>query len=80
MEREMPYASNRDLPVSVRRHLSAGAQDILRNAFNHAWQAHGSREPDRREDFAHRVAWAAVKTRYHKVGDHWEPREFEGNR
>jgi cation transport regulator len=70
----MPYVSNRDLPDSVRRHLPTGAQDIFRNAFNRAWQTYGSREPDRREEIAHRVAWSAVKTRYHKVGDHWEAR------
>jgi len=78
----MPYASNQDLPGPgpVRRRLAAGAQDIFRSAFNHARQTYGSREPARREEIAQRVAWAAVKTRCHKVGDHWEPRAFRSDR
>ena len=60
----MPYASNDDLPASTRNH----AQDIFREAFNHAWRTYGAREPQRREEIAHRVAWAAVKKRYRKVG------------
>jgi cation transport regulator len=70
----MPYASNEDLPDSVRRHLPPHAQDIFRGAFNGAWQSYGAREPARREEIAHRVAWAAVKRHYRKVGDRWEPR------
>ena len=63
----MPYASNADLPPSVRNHLPARAQDRYREAFNHAWvtYAHAAR----REEIAHRVAWAAVKRRYHKDPD-----------
>jgi len=72
----MPYAFNDDLPQSVRRRLPAHAQDIFRNAFNHAWEAYGGSEPDRVEEIAHRVAWAAVKKRYRKVGSSWVPREF----
>jgi cation transport regulator len=72
----MPYASNEDLPGPVRRHLPAGAQDIYRSAFNHAWQTYGTHAPARREEIAHRVAWAAVTTRYQKVGERWERREF----
>ena len=70
----MPYASNEDLPRSVRTRLPTGAQDIFRSAFNHAWATYGAGEPSRCEEIAHRVAWAAVKRRYHKIGDHWEPR------
>jgi cation transport regulator len=70
----MPYASNEDLPDSVRRHLPPHAQDIFRSAYNHAWQTYGAREPARREEIAHRVAWAAVKKQYRKVGDSWEAR------
>ena len=76
----MPFASNRDLPASVRGHLPDDAQDIFRSAFNRAWETYGSREPARREVIAHRVAWAAVKTRYHKVGDRWEAREVRSER
>jgi len=72
----MPYAFNDDLPQSVRRRLPPRAQDIFRNAFNHAWETYGGSEPDRVEEIAHRVAWAAVKKRYRKVGDSWVPREF----
>ncbi|MFP3707037.1 ChaB family protein [Paraburkholderia sp. SIMBA_009] len=38
----MPYATNDDLPASVRNHLPSHAQDIFRAAFNHAWAAHAS--------------------------------------
>jgi cation transport regulator len=34
MERAMAYASNEDLPRSVRGHLPAHAQDIFRSALN----------------------------------------------
>jgi cation transport regulator len=69
----VPYASNDDLPARVRRHLPKHAQDIFREAFNNAWQTYGKREPHRREEVAHRVAWAAVKMRYRKVGNDWVP-------
>lgn len=67
----MPYASNEDLPPSVRDHLPAHAQDIYRAAFNHAFAAHAG-EHDR-EERAHRIAWAAVKRSYRKDGDRWVP-------
>jgi cation transport regulator len=69
----MPYATNDDLPPSIRHHLPEHAQDIFREAFNAAWRSSGAREPLRREEIAHRVAWSAVKKRYHKVGDDWVP-------
>src|ERR1700675_2018783 len=56
----MPYASIEDLPPTVRTHLPPHAQDIFRAAFNSAWEGYGAREPWRREEIAHRVAWAAV--------------------
>ncbi len=65
----MPYATNSDLPASVRNHLPAHAQDIFREAFNHAFAAHES-EPDC-EERAFRIAWAAVKRSYEKIGDEW---------
>jgi cation transport regulator len=67
----MPYASNEDLPQSIRMHLPSHAQDIFRAAFNSAWESYGRRDPMHREAIAHRVAWAAVKHRYHKEGDRW---------
>jgi cation transport regulator len=71
----MPYISNHDLPRSVREHLSAHAQDIFRSAFNAAWRTYGETDPARIEEIAHRVAWAAVKMRYRKLGDTWVLRE-----
>ena len=65
----MPYLTNSDLPASVRDHLPAHAQDIYRAAFNHAFDAH-STDP-RREEAAHRIAWAAVKRTYVKEGGVW---------
>ncbi|MGY6250725.1 ChaB family protein [Bosea thiooxidans] len=68
----MPYASNDDLPPSVRGHLPQHAQDIYRAAFNHAFAAHAADVA--REEIAHRIAWAAVKRSYDKDGDRWVPR------
>ena len=50
----MPYRSNADLPIPVRRHLPPPAQDIYREAFNSAWNTYADRL--RREEIAHRVA------------------------
>jgi cation transport regulator len=60
----MPYASNEALPTCVRDHLPLRAQDIYREAFNHAY-----RYAD--EATAHRIAWAAVKHLYEKTDDTW---------
>lgn len=57
----MPYRTTRDLPESVRDHLSEHARDIDRVAYNRAWV-----EYQHDEERAHRVAWAAVKRRYEK--------------
>lgn len=65
----MPYPTNDDLPPAVRRNLPAHAQDIYREAFNHAFAAHAG-DP-RQEEAAHRIAWAAVKHSYEKLGDRW---------
>ena len=68
----MPYAMNADLPASIRHHLPEHAQDIYREAFNHAYAAH---EGDvRQEEAAHRIAWTAVKRSYEKYGDTWARR------
>jgi cation transport regulator len=46
-------------------------QSIYREAFNHAWKTYVS--DARQEEIAHRVAWAAVKRRFHKAeGGDWE--------
>ena len=65
----MPYVTNHDLPPSVRSHLPDHAQDIYREAFNHAWQEYAG-DP-RQEEIAYRVAWAAVKKVYEKIGTQW---------
>jgi len=75
----MPYGSNADLPGTVRGVLPRHAQDIYREAFNHAWEEYADPderrdESESREEVAHKVAWAAVKRRYHKVGDIWRER------
>jgi cation transport regulator len=64
----MPYRSNSELPAPVRSHLPPHAQDIYREAFNHAFAAHPD---DPRQEEAHRIAWAAVKRSYVKVGGSW---------
>ena len=65
----MPYATNEDLPASVSAHLPPHAQDIFREAFNHAFaQHHGD------DALAFRIGWAAVKRRYEKVDGVWTPR------
>ena len=69
----MPYATNDDLPPSVKQVLPAHAQDIFRAAFNAAWESYGRKDPAHQEEIARRVAWAAVKRRYRKVGRAWLP-------
>jgi cation transport regulator len=60
----------------VRHHLPAHAQDIYREAFNHAYAAHAGEQ--RQEEAAHRIAWAAVKRGYVKVGESWISRSEGG--
>jgi cation transport regulator len=72
----MPYKKNSDLPDPVKNHLPEHAQDIYRAAFNNAWNEYNKpnarRTDDSQEQVAHKVAWAAVKKKYHKVRDNWE--------
>ena len=78
-ERVMPYSSNRELPDSVKRALPSHAQDIYREAFDNAWQEYS--DPSKRrgnkslEEVAHKVAWAAVKKQYERVGNEWQPKD-----
>jgi cation transport regulator len=71
----MPYRTNRELPDSVKDNLPSHAQDIYREAFDSAWDEY--QDPDKRrgsesrEEVAHKVAWAAVKQKYEKVGNQW---------
>ncbi|WAI02342.1 ChaB family protein [Methanogenium organophilum] len=66
----MPYKKTKELPGQVRSHLPAHAQEIYLAAFNSAWLSYEDPEKrhgnETREETAHRVAWAAVKTHYRK--------------
>jgi len=73
----MPYESNLDLPPSIRDHLPDHAQSIFRAAFNAAFEAHAA-DP-RREEAAHRIAWAAVKRSYEKIGNRWISKGYGHN-
>jgi cation transport regulator len=68
----MPYKTNNDLPSSVRDHLPKHAQDIYREAFNHAHEEYQEKSKRRNseeslEEISHKVAWSAVKKKYHKT-------------
>ena len=69
----MPYRDNVDLPSALRRHLPEHAQDIYREAFNHAFATYGASPSG--EERAHRIAWSAVKRSYAKVGGAWVARD-----
>jgi cation transport regulator len=59
----------------VREHPPERAKEIYRAAFNHVFAARAG-DP-RQEEAAHRMAWAAVKRSYVKVGDRWVVSQFE---
>lgn len=69
----MPYSSTSELPDSVRNVLPAHAQDIYKEAFNHAYDEYAKpserRGDESREEVAHKVAWSAVKQKYAKGDD-----------
>ncbi|HVX37416.1 MAG TPA: ChaB family protein [Hyphomicrobium sp.] len=67
----MPFRSVDDLPPALRSHLPLHAQEIYRAAFNNAWVRYGAAPSSEREEKAHRIAWAAVKRKYHKVSEGW---------
>jgi cation transport regulator len=71
----LPYASIDDLPSPLQAHLPPHAREIYLAAFNNAWDEYASRGLLQRERTAHRVAWAAVKRKYQKVGDRWVARD-----
>jgi len=75
----MPYRTDAELPNNVKDNLPTHAQDIYREAFNNAWQEyedvskrHGN---ESLEEVAHKVAWAAVKQKYEKVGNEWRAKD-----
>lgn len=75
----MPYRTISQLPASVRDHLPKHAQEIYKEAFNHAWEEYADeskrRGDESREETAHKVAWSAVKQGYAKGDDdRWHPK------
>ena len=64
-------------PVGPDERFVAKAED--REAFDNAWQEYS--DPSKRrgseslEEVAHKVAWAAVKKQYEKVGNEWQPKD-----
>ncbi len=72
----MVYKKISDLPDSVRNNLDKHAQEIYQAAFNNAWDEYADpadrRGKESREEVAHKVAWGAVKKKYHKNDQgHW---------
>lgn len=66
----MPYSTNDDLPDGVKDHLPKHAQDIFREAFNHALEEYKD------EERAFRTAWSAVGHKYEKGDDaRWHPKK-----
>ena len=69
----MPYPSLDDLPETVQENLPRHAQEIYKEAFNSAWDEYRDADKRRgdasREETAHKVAWSAVKDKYHKGDD-----------
>jgi cation transport regulator len=76
----MPYRSITELPEGVQHVLPKHAQDIYKEAFNHAYEEY--KDPDNRrghadrEEVSHKIAWAAVKHKYEKGDDSkWHPKK-----
>lgn len=71
----MPYKNLSDLPDSVKNNLPHHAQEIYKEAFNHAFEEYkdsSKRNTDEsQEEVAHKVAWSAVKKKYTKQDDQW---------
>jgi cation transport regulator len=65
------YDTRQELPKSVQKVLPDHAQSIYKEAFNSAWHKYktpAKRRSGNREEVAHKVAWSAVKEKYHKTG------------
>ena len=67
----MPYANIDELPNQVKNILPKHGQEIYLAAFNNAWEEYKKpqdrmNKSESREEVAHKVAWSAVKTKYHK--------------
>ena len=68
----MPYASNESLPPSVR----PICRPMRRTFIARRLTTPGPRMPAKagRKEAAHRIAWAAVKRSYVKLGNDWVAR------
>jgi cation transport regulator ChaB len=64
-------AKQSELPATLRR-SPAKAQRTFAKAHDAAVKEYGDGER------AHRVAYAALKHSFEKVGDHWEPKDRKG--
>jgi cation transport regulator ChaB len=64
-------AKQSELPGTLRR-SPAKAQRTFTKAYDAAAEQYDD------EERAHRVAYAAVKHEFERVGDHWEPKEETG--
>lgn len=71
----MPYDSIDDLPPPMQVRLPLHAQEIYVAAFNNAFAEHAGGSMEERESSADRVAWAAVKRQYRKLGERWVSRK-----
>lgn len=71
----MPYNTIQDLPKSVKDHTPKHAQEIYMEAFNHAWEEYKDdskrKTEESLEQICHKVAWSAVKKKYHKKDSQW---------
>jgi cation transport regulator len=70
----MPYTAIDDIPKSIRNRLPIHGLEIYRSAFNNAWKSYARYGTQKREEIAHRVAWAAVKHKYRKSNEQWVER------
>ena len=73
----MPYTKKEELPDQVRKNLPMEAQEIYLKAYNSALDQYN--DPNKRmgnnppEETASKVAWSAVKQRFHKTKEGmWE--------
>lgn len=76
----MPYDNLSDLPDAVKDVLPKHAQEIYCAAYNSAWDEYKDpserRDDASREEVSHRVAWAAVGSKYQKGDDgNWHPKD-----
>lgn len=72
----MPYTSIDQLPDPVRNSLPQPAQRIFMKAFNSAYDSLETAD----EVPAFKIAWSAVKRRYHKVEGRWVKKESQKRR